>query len=141
MLGTDPDLPLPVPVAEPPGLTAEDEVHQRPPNAFILFYRAIHAAVITDNLHLPDLEVNRLIGRMWQSADEQTRSYYREQARTVADLFRQIHPDFDELKRKRINFKTASVKVPEPVRVKVILSDHDIGIPGPIPTSQVEMFD
>jgi hypothetical protein len=110
-----------------PSLTAEDEKLKRPPNAFILFHRAVHAAVLTEHLDLPQLEVNRLIGRMWQTADEQSRNYYRDHARTCSDVFRTLHPDMDDMKHKKTTPKTASVKVPEPIRVKVVLLDRDIG--------------
>jgi hypothetical protein len=141
MYGSEVDTAAPPPVAELSTLTTEDETLKRPPNAFILFYRAVHAAVLTEHLELADLEVNRLIGRMWRATDDQTRGYWRDRARTLADLFRTVHPDWEELKHKKANCKTASVRLPEPIRLKVILLDHDIRLGTPTPPTQVEMFE
>jgi hypothetical protein len=135
----DPNSAVPLDAAQT--LTSEDENLKRPPNAFILFYRAVHAAVLTDHLDLPELEINRLIGQMWRATEESTRAFYREQAKNLAEAFREIHPDYDEQRHKKPASRSALVKLPEPIRLKVILNDPGLEItPGP-GTSNVSLFE
>jgi hypothetical protein len=124
MFGPDgADLP-----AQPLSLTPEDEAMKRPPNAFILFCRAVAPAVTSANPGMSHLDVNHLLGKMWQVSDKAAKSYYREQARQLMDSFKASHPDYYELRHKRQHTRT-TVKAPEPIRIRVVL---DGGEPTPV---------
>jgi hypothetical protein len=100
-------------------LTADDEAAKRPPNAFILFCRSLKPSLM-DDPEITELDANRLLGKMWQVTDEQTHIYYREQAIQLADLYRSLHPDYDDLRRKK-QPPHQNIKVADPIRIKVIL--------------------
>jgi hypothetical protein len=101
-------------------LTSEDEAMKRPPNAFILFCRAVAPAVTSANPGMTDLDVSHLLGKMWQVSDKAAKNYYREQARKLMDAFKAIHPDDYELRHKNQHGRT-TVKAPSPIRIKVVL--------------------
>lgn len=99
---------------------------KRPPNAFIIFYKHWKTELLAskDNIptkdNIPSNEIDRMIGKMWQMADEETKANYREQAKQLSELFKQVHPESSE-PRKRKNISLQS-NVPEPIQIRVILN-------------------
>jgi hypothetical protein len=124
MFGPDSaDLP-----AQPLSLTPEDEALKRPPNAFILFCRSVGPSVTAANPGMSELQVNHLLGKMWQVYDRPSKDYYREQAQELMDTFKLVHPDSYEFRHKK-HQPHANIKAAEPIRIKVLL---DGGEPQPI---------
>lgn len=121
-------IPMPRDAIAPPPhaqITAEDEEKRRPPNAFILFDRAMRQAMAIQNPELTTEEINRSMGSLWQLTDEQVRNVYRQQAQELKELWHQLHPgEVIEMRKKRISVSQA--KTPEPIRIRVIL---DAGSP------------
>lgn len=106
----------------PAQLTPDDEDRQRPPNAFIIFDRAMRSEVSWTDVAPED--IGRQIGRLWQAADEQTREVYRQQARELREVWQQLHPGETPDTRKRRN-PVQPTKTAEPIRIRVILDGGD----------------
>jgi hypothetical protein len=120
-------LESPGPNTEPAAvILPEDEAARRPPNAFILFCRAVRPSICAENPAMSDADIYGLIGKMWQLTDESLRAFYREQAKTLAEAYRAAHPDYEIEKRKR-PAQLPGAKAPEPIRLKVLLEDGAIG--------------
>lgn len=117
----DPDHPREPMVPPPqPQITAEDEEKRRPPNAFILFDRAMRQAMAIQNPDLTPEEINRSMGSLWQLTDETVRNIYRQQAQELKELWHQLHPgEVVEVRKKRTT--SSQAKMPEPIRIRVIL--------------------
>lgn len=106
--------------------TDAEEIKKRS-NAFMNFYLHCKDELLKSNENVEITEIDRMIGKMWQVADEETKHSYREQAKQFAELYKRVHPDFLETRRRKIS---SQGKVPEPIRVKVILkSENDQIIP------------
>ena len=95
---------------------------KRLPNAFILFMKAVSPSVSQNNPNLSQNDVDKLIGKMWQMADDATRNEFREQAKQIAETFKSLHPDYVEPSRKKKVLTQQSIKSPEPIQIKVILN-------------------
>jgi hypothetical protein len=104
-------------------LLPEDETAKRPPNAFILFCRSLRPSIRTENPDLPDVELNRTLAKLWQMADEPTRVFYREHAKTLREEYRGSHADCDPEHSKK-SASRAIVKEPQPIRLRVILQEE-----------------
>jgi hypothetical protein len=115
--------------AQPAVLMPDDEVTKRPPNSFILFCRSLKPALVVDS-EITELEANPLLGKMSQLADEQTYNFYSKQAKQLADLNHCLHPDYDDLRRKK-QPPHSNIKVAEPIRIKVIVDATEL---DPMPT-------
>ncbi|OHT13895.1 HMG box family protein [Tritrichomonas foetus] len=121
-MNNEPENPLAQdPIQQIVNMDLENSVDiKRPPNAFIIFYRNCKPEILKAKENLTANEIDRMIGNMWHMADEETRSQYREQAKQLAEIFKNVHPDFIDSSRKRKNPSQLS-KVPEPIRIRVIL--------------------
>jgi hypothetical protein len=122
-------------------LLPEDEAAKRPPNAFILFCRTIQPSLRAENPDLSDIEIYRLIGKMWQLAEDSMRGFYREQAKTLSDAYRASHPEYDAEKRKK-PLPTSATKAPEPIRLKVVFVDDEMleHLKGKKPSQRSEIY-
>ena len=109
--------PEPLP---PVQLTAEDEEKHRPPNAFILFDRAMRQEVALQNPEFSQDEVSRAVGRLWQMASEATKTAYRQQAHALRELWQHLHPGETPETRKRKN-PVQQTRGEDPIRIRVIL--------------------
>jgi hypothetical protein len=118
-------------------LLPEDEMAKRPPNAFILFCRAIQASIRAENPEISNPDIYGLIGKMWQLTDETMRTFYRDEAKTLGETFRATHPEYESEKRKK-PVPLSAVKPPEPIRLKVLIVDDDIGAQALCPLLQVD---
>ena len=99
-----------------------------PPNAFILFMRAVRQNVLQDDSNeVTEETVDTIIGKMWQMLNEESKNVYREQAKEIAEKFRTEHPDYPDKKPKK-SPELQCKKSPEPIHVKVIFdvesTDH-----------------
>ncbi|KAK8888120.1 Transcription factor SOX-17 [Tritrichomonas musculus] len=94
---------------------------KRPPNAFILFMKAVSPSVSQSNPNLSQNDINKLIGKMWQMAEETIRNEFREQAKQLAETFKNMHPNYIEYTKKK-KVMSQPGDVPEPIRIKVILN-------------------
>jgi hypothetical protein len=132
MFGGEADPGQPMSLPPLPALTPTDENIKRPPNAFILYLRAIKEGLSNANPQLSDLELNKLIGRSWQMSDETARGYYRGHATALADQFKELHPDYPESRPRKV-ITVSPAKTAEPIRLKVILDgcEQDGILPGP----------
>lgn len=97
---------------------------RRPPNAFYLFMKSLTPGIYQENADVPHEDVDKLIGRMWAFADENTRNIYREQAHRLALEFKALHPDFVETIRRKRKSNSSSNPTVEPIHVRVILNDE-----------------
>jgi hypothetical protein len=106
-------------------LLPEDEMAKRPPNAFILFCRAIQASIRAENPEMSNTDIYGRIGIMWQLTDEMTRTFYRDEAKTLGETFRATHPEYESEKRKK-PVPPSAVKPSEPIRLRVLIVDDQI---------------
>ena len=95
-----------------------------PPNAFILFMRAVRNTVPQDNLtDVNEDDIEPLIGKMWQMLDEETKNLYRAQAKEAYKKFKKEHPNYMEKKAPK-NIEINEKKC-EPMHIKVIFNDDN----------------
>jgi hypothetical protein len=106
-------------------LLPDDEAAKRPPNAFILFCRTLRPSIRSENPDLTEVDINRILGKMWQVADEGSRGYYRDYAKQLSDEFRARHPEYEEERRKK-HLPRTSTKGPEPIRLRVVLQAGEV---------------
>ena len=106
-------------------LVALDNLNEkRLPNAFILFMKAVSPSVAQNNPDLSQNEIDKLIGKMWQMADDATRIEFREQAKQIAETFKTLHPDYVEPSRKKKVIASQIEQTPEPIQIKVVLNGN-----------------
>lgn len=103
-----------------PHVSHDDDEKQRPPNAFILFDRAIREEFMRANPMLPPEEIGRSIGHLWRVQDEERRDVYRRQAHELRAAWHQMHPGESRPGPRR---RQHVAKMPEPIRIRVILDE------------------
>ncbi|RUS35136.1 high mobility group box domain-containing protein [Jimgerdemannia flammicorona] len=87
----------------------------RPQNAFMIYRREKHSAVVAENKDLHNKEVSRIVGRYWRAESEEVRRSYERKA-DFAKLEHLVkYPGYKyEPKKSRKPLKKKSTKLPTP---------------------------
>jgi transcription factor SOX7/8/10/18 (SOX group E/F) len=85
---------------QPPADVDGDTSH-RPPNAFILYSQSMRSAVRQENPTLSNIEVSRLLGKMWKEVSPDIKLRFKEQAAAGQAEFKEQHPDYTYRKARR----------------------------------------
>jgi transcription factor SOX7/8/10/18 (SOX group E/F) len=86
----------------PPSASDLDtDTGHRPPNAFILYSQAMRSAVRQENPSLSNLEISRLLGKMWKEVGPDTKLRFKQQAAVAQTEFKEQHPNYTYRKARR----------------------------------------
>jgi transcription factor SOX7/8/10/18 (SOX group E/F) len=88
--------PTPAPADDPDGDTSH-----RPPNAFILYSQSMRSAVRQENPAMSNIEVSRLLGKMWKEVGPETKLRFKQEAAVAQEEFKQQHPNYTYRKARR----------------------------------------
>ena len=77
------------------------EVVHRPPNAFILYSQERRSSVQAENPALSNIEISRLLGKMWKEVPSSSKLLYKQKAQMLQEEFKQKHPDYTYVKARR----------------------------------------
>ena len=83
------------------GAKSSDTQARRPPNAFILYSQAMRADVHQQNPSLSNIEISRILGKMWKEVPNDTKLQYKQQAAKLQEEFKRDHPDYTYQKARR----------------------------------------
>jgi hypothetical protein len=89
-----------LPANEAPTQTYPPPVHRavsaahRPPNAFVLFSQAFRSVIQRQNPALSNIEISRLLGKLWKELPVEQKMPYKERAAALQEVFKRDHPDY-----------------------------------------------
>jgi transcription factor SOX7/8/10/18 (SOX group E/F) len=66
----------------------------RPPNAFVLYSQASRSAVQLDNPTLSNIEISRLLGKLWKEMPADQKLPFKQSAAGLQEVFKREHPDY-----------------------------------------------
>ncbi|KAH0793524.1 HMG box family protein [Histomonas meleagridis] len=78
-----------------------DDNAKRPPNAFILYSQAMRDSVRQENPSLSNIEVSRILGKMWKEVPSETKLQYKQKAQQLQEDFKKNHPGYTYRKARR----------------------------------------
>ncbi|KAH0785112.1 HMG box family protein [Histomonas meleagridis] len=84
-----------------PSSKGGDSQARRPPNAFILYSQAMRSEVRQQNPSLSNIEISRILGKMWKEVPNDTKLQYKQQAAKLQEEFKHDHPDYTYQKARR----------------------------------------
>ncbi|KAH0790918.1 HMG box family protein [Histomonas meleagridis] len=74
---------------------------KRPPNAFILYSQTMRTSVRQENPSLSNIEVSRILGKMWKEVPSETKLQYKQKAQVLQEEFKKDHPNYTYRKARR----------------------------------------
>ncbi|KAH0795953.1 HMG box family protein [Histomonas meleagridis] len=77
-----------------------EQIH-RPPNAFILYSQEMRSSVQQENPNLSNIEVSRLLGKMWKEVPSSSKLAYKQRAQKLQEEFKQKNPGYMYVKARR----------------------------------------
>ena len=72
----------------------KSNTHPKPPNAFLLFSRAMRSQVQNANRSLSSREVSIELGKLWKELGEEEKIRYKEEAKRLFKEFKDQHPNY-----------------------------------------------
>jgi transcription factor SOX7/8/10/18 (SOX group E/F) len=79
----------------------EGDQSHRPPNAFMLYSQAMRSAVRQENPTLSNMEVSRLLGKLWKEVPNEAKVTYKQRAAVLQEAFKREHPNYTYRKARR----------------------------------------
>ncbi|KAH0790200.1 HMG box family protein [Histomonas meleagridis] len=79
----------------------EADNSHRPPNAFILYSQAMRAEVRQNNPTLSNIEISKILGKMWKEVSNEVKLQYKQQAAKLQEEFKINHPNYTYRKARR----------------------------------------
>lgn len=73
----------------------------RPPNAFILFCRDARNDLKSTNGSMSNIELSKLLGKMWKESSDEIHTMYKQQAAKLQDEFKSKYPNYFYMKSRK----------------------------------------
>ena len=83
------------------GSVEEIDNSHRPPNAFILYSQAMRADARQNNPSLSNIEISKILGKMWKEVPNDVKLQYKQQAAKLQEEFKRSHPNYTYRKARR----------------------------------------
>jgi transcription factor SOX7/8/10/18 (SOX group E/F) len=86
---------------EPAPPEDETDTAHRPPNAFVLYSIAMRSQIRQENPTLSNIEVSRLLGKMWKEVPGDMKLKFKQKAADAQELFKREHPNYTYRKARK----------------------------------------